>query len=334
MDDVHSFLDAIQAFFGHLAAVSWGALGLAVLLHVVKLALRARAWENILRAAFPTNGVRYRSVFGAYVAGVGVNSLTPARGGDVAKMYLARHRIPSSSYPALGSTLVVETLLDFVVSTCLLLVAIKMSLLPGLPDLPSLPAFDWSFVVRHPVVAAFLATLLLGAGVLLWEWASRHVVAFRAKVAQGFTILGDRRAVLTQVVTWQTVAWLARIAAIYWFLRAFHIETGFRTVVAVVVVQGLSTTLPFTPGGLGAQQAVLVFALAGTASRSGVLGFSVGMQLVTIVVNVVLGFGAIVLMLKTLRWRERVASDDEERAGSAAATPEQAAAPSRSALPG
>jgi len=334
VEDVRGFLDAVQAFFGHLAAVSWGALGIAVLLHVLKLGLRVRAWQNILQASFPGARVRYKSTFGAYVAGVGVNSLTPARGGDVVKTYLARHRIESSSYPALASTLVVETIFDFVVATCCLLVAIKMGLLPGLPDLPSLPAFDWSFVVRHPKIAAVLAAVLLGGAILLWGWASRQVTAFKAKVAQGFAILSDRRAFLTGVVSWQALSWVARIAGIYWFLRAFHIEAGFRTVLAVVVVQGLSTSLPFTPGGLGAQQAVLVFALAGDASRSAVLSFSVGMQLVTIAVNVVLGFGAIALMLKTIRWRRRVAADAAERASPAPATPEPAAARSRSALPG
>jgi hypothetical protein len=61
---------------------------------------------------------------------------------------------------------------------------------------------------------------------------------------------------------------------------------------------------------VGTQQAVLVFAFSGTAAASNVLGFSVGMQLVTTAVNVVLGFGAILIMLRTLRWREHVYGKD------------------------
>jgi uncharacterized protein (TIRG00374 family) len=159
------------------------------------------------------------------------------------------------------------------------------------------------------------------------------VVAFRQKIGQGLAILSDREAFLRGVVSWQALSWVARIAAVYFFLSAFHVDATFRTVVAVLVVQGLSTSLPFTPGGLGAQQAVLVFALAGTASRSAVLSFSVGMQLVTIVVNLILGFGAIALMLRTLRWRERTREADEDEA-EPGVTPEPAAARSRSALPG
>ena len=333
MDDVHAFVDALRAFFGHLAAVAWGALAVAVALHVTKLVLRVRGWQSILRAAYPGARMPYRTVFGAYVAGVGINSITPARGGDLAKLYLVKHRVEGSSYPALGSTLVVETLFDFVVSTVLLAIAVSMGVLPGTPDLPSIPAFDWSFVVAHPRISAILALLVLVGGFLLYGWASRQVVAFRQKVTQGLAILSDPRAFVTGVVSWQALSWVTRVAAVYFFLAAFHIDTTFRTVIAVLVVQGLSTSLPFTPGGLGAQQAVLVFALAGTASRSAVLSFSVGMQLVTIVVNLVLGFAALALMLGTLRWRDRVreAAEPEPVAG---ISPESAAARSRSALPG
>ena len=59
----------------------------------------------------------------------------------------------------------------------------------------------------------------------------------------------------------------------------------------VLILEYDSTDI--VPGGAGTQQAVLVFAFSGTAAASTVLGFSVGMQLVTTAVNVILGFGAI-----------------------------------------
>jgi len=140
-------------------------------------------------------------------------------------------------------------------------------------------------------------------------WASRHVWEFWKRVRQGLAILRDRRAFLTQVVSWQLLSWVARVAAIYWFLRAFHVEATLEVAFAVIVVQTLSTLLPFTPGGLGTQQAVLLFVLADVASRSAVLAFSVGMHLVTLAVNVAIGFGAIFVMLRTLRWRRTIGSE-------------------------
>lgn len=303
MDDVRAFIDAAQAFFEAFARVGWGALGLAVLLHVVKLALRVRAWQNIVRAAYPNTSVRYWDVFGSYVAGVGINSIVPARGGDVAKLYLLKHRVRDSSYPTLTSTLVVETLFDFVLAAGLFAWALYVGLLPGVDTLARLPAFDWSFVVEHPRIAAFIGCVLVGGGVILVAWASRHVAAFKEKLSRGLAILHDRRVFLTQVVTWQFASWVARGLAIYFFLEAFQIQGTVSLVLAVLVVQGLSTLLPFTPGGAGAQQAVLVFALSTEAARSTVLAFSVGMQIATVAANLVLGFGALALMLRTVRWR-------------------------------
>jgi uncharacterized membrane protein YbhN (UPF0104 family) len=329
VDDVRAFIDASEAFFSAIASVAWIPLFLGIVFHVIRLSLRVRAWQNILRAAHPGSSVAYSSAFGAYVAGVGVNSIAPARAGDVLKVYLAKQRIAGSSYPTLGSTLIVETLFDFVVATGLFLYAISRGILPGLPDLPRIPAFDWTFVVEHPRLAVFLGCVLLGTAIVLIAWASRRVNQFKEKVARGFLILGDRRAFLTEVVSWQAGSWLARAFCVYFFLRAFHIDAGVDTVVAVLVVQGLSTLLPFTPGGAGTQQAVLVFALRGTAAASAVLAFSVGMQLVTVAVNLVLGFGALALMLRTLRLRRHFYEARKDLA-----TAESTAPPSRSTLRG
>jgi uncharacterized membrane protein YbhN (UPF0104 family) len=335
VDDVRGFLDACQAFFDTIASVAFWPLFLAISLHVLKLLLRGRAWQNILRAAYPGTRVPYWGVFGSYMAGVGVNSIAPARGGDVVKLYLVKRQVKESSYPTLASSLVVETIFDFVVASILFIWAIRLGILPGIPDLPALPAFDWAFVIRHPVIAAFIGCVLIGLAIIGFSWASHHVNEFREKLAQGFAILRDRRAFLTGVVTWQAASWLARGAAVYFFLEAFHIPASVEATVTVLVVQGLSTLLPFTPGGAGTQQAVLVFAFSGTAAASTVLGFSVGMQLVTTAVNVLLGFGAIAVMLRTLRWRQHVMADKElEDATTEPAPAEPAAQRSRSVLPG
>ena len=328
MDDVRSFIDAFQAFGGHLAAVGWGALAVACGLHFLRLTSRCRAWQNILVASTPKARIPFWSIFGGYWAGVAVNSISPARGGDVVKAYIVKHRVKELSYPTIGSTLVVETLFDFVVGIVLLLLAISKGLLPGLPDLPNLPAFDWSFGVQHPRITLLVFSALLTAGILLYTWAARHVASFRENVRAGFAILGDWRRYVREVVSWQALSWVFRIAAVFFFLRAFHIPATFDTVVAVLVVGGLATVLPFTPGGAGTQQAVLVFALGGWATRSAVLSFSVGMQLATVIVNVVIGFAAILLILRTLRWRDKARRD---KAAAASGTP--ATARSRSAPP-
>jgi hypothetical protein len=113
---VGHFLHAVGVFFHHLTAVQWRYLGYALACHVIKLMFRAGAWRVIIDAAYPDGKLKFRTAFGAYVAGVGVNSVVPARGGDVVKLYLVKQRIPGATYATLTPTLIVETLFDFLVA--------------------------------------------------------------------------------------------------------------------------------------------------------------------------------------------------------------------------
>lgn len=299
-------LHALRVFFEQLAAVGWRALAIAFLFHVAKVVVRTRAWRNILLAAYPGVRLPWRTVLGAYVAGVGVNAITPARGGDVVKLYLVRRRLPGSAYPTLGATLVVETLFDFIVAGALFLWALEQGVLPGLDVVPRLPSVDWSWLLRHPRVAQIGGAVLLVALVVVGALAARKAIAFKRRVARGFAILGDRRRYVREVASWQALSWGFRLASVYWFLRAFGIEASLHNALLVQVVQSLSTLLPFTPGGIGTEQGLLVYVFGGKVTATHLLSFSVGVHVALVVVNVVLGAAALGLMLRTLRWRRLV----------------------------
>jgi uncharacterized membrane protein YbhN (UPF0104 family) len=304
-----AFFHAVHVFFDHLAAVAWTALAIAVSLHLLKVVVRTFAWRNILLAAFPRARIRRRTVFGAYVAGVGVNSIAPARGGDMVKLYLARHGIEGSNYPALTSSLVVETLFDFVASSVLFVWALHLGVLPSLRVLPDLPSVDWTWILRHPNVGAAVAVIVFVGAVILAFMAAGRIVEMKRNLAAGFAILGEPRTYLLKVASWQALSWVLRVASVWWFLRAFGLPATVHNALLVQVVQSLSTLLPFSPGGAGAQQGLAVYVLRGKASTTALLSFSVGMNVATTVANVVLGFGSILLTFRTVRWRRVVAAD-------------------------
>ena len=129
---IHSVLHAIGVFFGHLASVDWKWLAIGVLCHLCKLLAVSRAWRNIVSAAYPDRPVRWRQMFGAYVAGTGVNAVIPARGGDVVRLFLAKRRIEGSTYTTLVSTSLLQTLFDLAVAGCFVLWAITQHVLPGI----------------------------------------------------------------------------------------------------------------------------------------------------------------------------------------------------------
>ena len=133
---VASFIDATEAFFENLAGVEWSLLAIALAAFLVYLSLRSRASFNILRAAYPTEHLQWRYIWGAYMAGYGFNSVIPARGGDVVRLFLAKHRVEGSTYPTLGATLLVETVFDTLVGSILISWALATGVLPGLGVLP------------------------------------------------------------------------------------------------------------------------------------------------------------------------------------------------------
>ena len=132
-------------------------------------------------------------VLGAYVAGVGINALAPARGGDVVKIATVRNRVAGSSVPALTSSLLAETVFDFAVATGLLTWAYGTGRLPALPDLPNAPAFEWSFIARHTQGAMMAIAIAFIAGWLLLRWLGHHVRAFWLRIEQGLVILRQPR---------------------------------------------------------------------------------------------------------------------------------------------
>ncbi len=309
-----AFIEAVEAFVGQLTAVRWLPLAVALGFHLLKTAARAQAWRNIIAAAYPERSVPFATTFGAYVAGVGVNAVSPARGGDLLKLFLVKRSVPGSSYATLAATLFVETLFDIVVATALLIWAIQLGVLPGAELIPDFRAVDWSLPFRHPWIATAIAGGFLLVVLLTALVARERLATFKQRLLQGLAILRNWPRYLTRVVSWQAISWVFRLATVYFFLQAFGLAPSVNTVVIVQVVQSLSSALPLTPGGAGTEQALTVYALAGTVSTTALLAFSVGMQAVLLIVNVALGFTAILLMLRTLRWRGLIGGGETSRA--------------------
>jgi uncharacterized membrane protein YbhN (UPF0104 family) len=298
---------ALDVFATHLGSIGWGALAAATACHVLKMAARTRAWRNILAAAYPDATVRWRGIFGAYAAGAAANAILPARGGDALKLYLTRRQVAGSSYPTLGATLVVDTLADVVLSTALLLWALHMRVLPGLDVLPRLRSIDWSWADRDPRLALAIAVAVLLIAVAGALWARPRLRALAAQIRAGGAIVRRPTLYLRRVVAWQLVDWALRLATIYWLLRSFGLAASAHNVLLVQVTQSLSTVLPLTPAGIGTEQGLLVYVFSGKAAATKVLSFSVGMKLTLMSVNLVIGFAAIGLMLRTVRWRRALA---------------------------
>ena len=276
-------------------------LVIALALHLASLLVRSGVWTGILRAAFPGNQVRYRDATAAYVTGAGANAVAPLRGGDLIRIYSVRRFVPGAPYATIISTLIAETVFGAAVIAALAAFTVGMGWLPPLVRLPDRKAFEFSFYANHYLLVAIALGVAVAGVVLAAEWIAHHTLRLWRRIAQGFAILRSPARFVRVVALPQLADWALRIATAYALLAAFGLPSSIRYALLVVVIDSVSTALPFTPGGIGAQQGLLVFALSGAATAGQVLAFSVGAQAVILAFNLLLGLIAAFYLFGHLR---------------------------------
>jgi uncharacterized membrane protein YbhN (UPF0104 family) len=306
---VSQLVDSAGTFFSQLASLSWGSLLLGLLFYALYLLLRSRALWGAVQTAYPDVRVRWRDVWGGYMVGYAVNNVFPLGGGNIAQLFLTRSAIPTASYPAVASALSTGVIFDWFMGLLIMCFAFTQGVFPKPPDFSKLPAFDISFFASNMRFTLFFLTAL---GILfLFGFAllSARVRAFWQRVRQGLAILRDREAYKRRMAVWQLASWGARFAAYWALLDAFHIGGSVRNALLVLAVQVVASVFPFTPGGAGVQQALLLTIF----HNSDAAAFSVGQQIATIVLSSVLGFAALVLIFRFRSFREVIARGREHR---------------------
>jgi uncharacterized membrane protein YbhN (UPF0104 family) len=311
---VSSFFHSAGTFFSQLANLQWISLLAGLGFYSIYLLLRSRALFNAVQAAYPEERVRWRDVWGGYMVGYAVNNVFPLGGGNIAQLFLVRTAIPTSSYPTLAAALSTGVIFDWLIGLVIMGFAFTQGVFPKPPDFSKLPAFDISFFASHMRFTLFLLTAL-GIGFMIgFAILSARVRAFWQRVRQGFTILRDRRRYRREMAAWQFASWIFRFAAYWALLDAFHIGGSVRNALLVLGVQVVASVFPFTPGGAGVQQALL---LAIFAHNPNVASFSVGQQIATAVLSSGLGFAALILIFRFRSFREVLerGREDRRRAG-------------------
>lgn len=310
IDTIDSLLSSAGTFFSQLASLSWVSLLIGLGLYGLYLLLRSRALFNAVRAAYPGGQVRWRDVWGGYMVGYAVNNVFPLGGGNIAQLFLTRVAISDSTYPTIAAALSTGVLFDWFIGLLIMGFAFTQGVFPKPPDFSKLPAFDISFFASNMRFTLFFLTVLAMLFLVGFALLSARVRAFWQRIRLGLTILSDRRRYGRQMASWQLASWVPRFFAYWALLDAFHIGGSVRNALLVLAVQVVASVFPFTPGGAGVQQALLLAIFAGGTD---VAAFSVGQQIATAVLSSTLGFAALVLIFRFRSFREVIARGREHR---------------------
>lgn len=308
------FLQSVADFFSDLAAVKPLPLVIALAFFGAYLTMRARAYFNVLRAAYPESEFQFRRIWGAWVAAYGFNNMVPLRGGDIIKLFLVKSSVPGSSYPAVASSFAVESVFDLTIGIPVLIFAFTQGVFPKPPDIASLDSLDIGWIAGDAQRTVFIITAIGVLSVALFAFLSARVKLFWERVRQGVAILFDRDRYLREVWLVQFGGWLLRGTCFWFMLEAFGIGASVENVLLVLACNAVAGAIPITPGGAGVMQALLVQVFAGAAATTVVAAYSVGQQIAIAVFSFLLGFGALVVVFGFRSFGEVRRAGQQDRA--------------------
>ena len=291
----HDFAALLAASVSRFEDVELEVLAIALVFQAGNLFFRSLAWRNVLAAAYPDERVPLLGIGASYAAGMALNGFVPARAGEALKIGLARTQIQNSSVVTIAAGGTVVMLLDAVVTAAFLAVVWWSGVLPAAPHIGVLDTLR-----AHPFAAGALVvvlTILAAFGLHRIGRRARHLAG---QFVRGGAILKMPRAYVQRVVLPQLAAWTCRVGVAFTLLYAFGLPATIPLALVVIVAGGASTLASATPGGMGTQQVLLVYALGTAASASSALTFSIGMQIGVTAVNTALGVAAVMVLTRTL----------------------------------
>jgi uncharacterized membrane protein YbhN (UPF0104 family) len=231
-------------------------LAVGVLVYAIATILRGGRWDSILRYL----RVRHdrTDAYALTVVGYMGNTVLPARGGEVLRIFLLAERSQALRREVLGSILT-ERLLD-AGALAFLFVALTIT---GAATAPG------GSVTTYVAVGALVAGLGVGFAYLRLRMAGRFVgFAERVRpIARASRQLLSLRGAALFALT--VLVW-AMEGSIFWLCaQALDISFGFLDGVVVVVLASLSALIPAGPGYVGTYDAAALFALHQTGIRGG-----------------------------------------------------------------
>jgi glycosyltransferase 2 family protein len=252
-------LSAVRAALANAQPI-W--IAAAILVYAVNLSLRAWRWQIILR---PAAAIPYPGMARALVVGYGLNTIMPARLGELFRAEFLKQDFGLSRIAALTS-IVIERLFDgLTVVACL-----------GLGLLLAVTTKQNSGVLGEVLVTAgaVFGLILLAAIALSGRVALRLIThlprlsPFITTVQQGLAILRTRRTVAVAALT--LLIYVPDALSLWCIVKSLGLSLGFTDTLVLLGAASLSTLLPSGPAFLGTLQFAYALAIEFAGARSAI----------------------------------------------------------------
>jgi uncharacterized membrane protein YbhN (UPF0104 family) len=226
------------------AKLTW--IGAAMVAYLANLCLRTRRWELILR---PVAAIPYRVVGSALLVGYGLNTIMPARLGELFRAEFLKKSFGLSRVWALTS-IVIERVFDGVTVVACLAVGLFLTAATGQGVAIVIDVLATGGIL---FVAILLAIFLLSGPTIPRILLRFPGLSVRMGLVQsGFGILRTWRTMEIAVLT--LIIYLPDTLSLWFLVKAVGLTLGFGDTLVLMGMATLSTLVPSGPAFLGTLQ--------------------------------------------------------------------------------
>jgi peptidoglycan-N-acetylglucosamine deacetylase len=282
--------------------IVWWWVGVALILNLISIVLKAAVWKTALDTIPDHPKFLYAHVIPALFVGFLLNTLLPARLGEIGRVSVLRRRLRMTGIEVPSATLAGSVVAEQIV-LAIALVAIMVLQLPFV----NIPArFEHMILAFGGVVIVVLlavigletfsrrgghrgsrADLALARG----HQAAAMLYGIARGLQQGQTVLRRPRSAFFALIA-GLASWAAQIGGIYAALAAADIHPTIGRAGLVFLVSTLVQLFPFWPGNVGLFQGAVaqVLVQAYPIDFPHAIAFAVGLQVIEVSLGVGLGF--------------------------------------------
>ena len=261
------------------ASPVWILVGMAC--YAVAIGLRILRWKMIFNFVVPLN---FRQVAVALVVGYAVNSLLPARLGELFRADFCKRQYGVKRSLVLG-TIAIERLMDGIFVVTALVIGIVFAQGPFKTDI----SLDWLATLGAILFASVGVALYYLGGDYAFPWLERWPAAQPRIAALRSSARLVRHPTIITIGLVTLPVWAFDTAAVWAMMRTCDIALNPIEMCAAVGIVSLSTLLPSPPGFLGTMQ--FAYALSAT-----MFGYSAAQGIAAATANQVFLLGSVAVI--------------------------------------
>ncbi len=242
-----------------ILALSPAWIALFFLVYFLAYLVRSYRWQKLLNVE--QKEISFSTAFRTLHLTYFVNSVTPARLGELARIYALKkeEKIPSGKSIA---NITVEHILDFII--ILTYSAISILYLLHLREIPekSYTVLGISFVFITLLILLAIFVIFFGDKFIsktkrISEKLYHKLTEVYQHFKEGMLTLSKKKAILTQTCLYTFIIWFFEILNIFIVAKAMGLDISLWICIYAGAIALLTLAVPILPGGFGSYEAVL-----------------------------------------------------------------------------